>query len=100
MKKPPVNKRCETIAELCKAIAHPARIQIIEFLLEKQAITKTCCCGEIVNCLPLAQATVSQHLKILTETHVLNVKEEGLKRCYCLNPKTLGPLTAWLKQLN
>ena len=51
-------------AKLAWAIAHPARVQIVRLLIDR----KTCVCGEIVDCLPLAQSTVSQHLKILKDS--------------------------------
>lgn len=70
------------LAEQAKAIAHPARVAILRFLARQD----TCICGEIVAELPLAQATVSQHLKVLREAGLVNVTQRGLTSCYCINP--------------
>jgi len=75
------------IALVFKALGHPARIAIIEYLLSK----KSCVCGEIVNELPLAQPTVSQHLKELKNAGLIKGSIEGTAVCYCINEKN------WLK---
>ena len=64
----------ERFAQLAWALAHPARVQIIRLLLKRQA----CICGEIVDELPLAQSTVSQHLKILKEAGLVQGEIDGL----------------------
>lgn len=64
-----------------KALAHPARLAIINYLLEK----KDCVCGDIVEELPIAQATVSQHLKELKKAGLIQGTIQGPKTCYCLN---------------
>ena len=69
------------MAELLKAIAHPARIAILKVLAEKQS----CICGEIVEGLPLAQSTVSQHLKELKNAGLIQGTISGPKSCYCIN---------------
>lgn len=69
------------LATLLKALAHPARIAIIEFLLKKDK----CICGDIVDELPLAQATISQHLKELKNANLIKGTIEGTAICYCLN---------------
>lgn len=71
----------ETLAGICRALGHPARIRIVEHL---HAIDR-CICGEIVQILPLAQSTVSQHLKILKATGLVNGEVEGPRTCYCLD---------------
>ena len=71
----------ERLAEQLKALAHPARLKIVDV----PAARGTCVCGEIVDVLPLAQATVSQHLKILKDAGLLEGTIEGLRSCYCLN---------------
>ena len=73
------------LAILFKAIAHPARIAIVEYLLK----TDTCICGDIVNELPLAQPTVSQHLKELKNAGIIKGTIEGTAICYCLSSETL-----------
>ncbi|MFI5221288.1 MAG: ArsR/SmtB family transcription factor [Bacteroidia bacterium] len=71
------------IATLAKALGHPARIAIIEFLLK----TDSCICGDIVNELPLAQPTVSQHLKELKNAGLIKGNIEGNSICYCIDEK-------------
>lgn len=78
----------ETFAQLAWAIAHPARVQIVRLLIGREA----CVCGEIVDCLPLAQSTVSQHLKILKESGLIQGEVDGPKVCYCINPEKLEQL--------
>ena len=76
------------MASLFKAISHPARIAIIEYLLK----VDSCICGDIVNELPLAQPTVSQHLKELKSVGIIKGNIEGTAICYCLNPDTMKKL--------
>ncbi|HVS16115.1 MAG TPA: metalloregulator ArsR/SmtB family transcription factor [Thermoanaerobaculia bacterium] len=75
---------CE-LAEIGKALGHPARIKILR-LLERRG---RCVCGDIVRELPLAQSTVSQHLKILREAGLVRGEIEGPRVCYCLSPRSL-----------
>jgi ArsR family transcriptional regulator len=76
----------ERLAEQLKALAHPARLAILEVL----AARGTCICGEIVEVLPLAQATVSQHLKVLKEAGLLRGRIDGPRSCYCLDQDVLA----------
>ncbi len=71
------------LATMAKALSHPARIAILEYL----AKSKTCICGDIVDELPLSQATVSQHLKELKNACLITGEIEGPKVCYCINVK-------------
>lgn len=71
----------QDLSAFAKAIAHPARIAILKILAEKNA----CICGEIVEVLPLAQATVSQHLKALKQAGLIQGTIDGPKSCYCIN---------------
>lgn len=71
------------IAKYAKALAHPARIAILQLLIKKQA----CICGDIVEDLPLSQSTVSQHLKELKEAGLIKGDTEGAKVCYCIDEK-------------
>ncbi len=75
-------------AELMKALGHPARIAIVELLAERD----TCICGDITDELPLAQSTVSQHLKALKTAGIIKGEVEGVKTCYCLNPEGIEEL--------
>jgi DNA-binding transcriptional ArsR family regulator len=78
----------EELARLMWAIAHPARVRILRILLARQA----CICGELVDQLPLAQSTVSQHLKVLKEAGLVQGEIDGPKVCYCVNPAVLAQL--------
>ena len=73
------------IADIAKALSHPARIRILKILTDMNV----CMCGDIVEQLPLAQATVSQHLKELKRVGLIQGEIEGPKVCYCVNNKTL-----------
>lgn len=69
------------LAKLAKAIAHPARIAILEQLAQKGS----CVCGDIVEELPLSQSTISQHLKAMKEAGVIKGEVDGTYRCYCID---------------
>lgn len=84
------------IAILLKALAHPARIAIIDYLLKVNA----CICGDIVNELPLAQPTVSQHLKELKNAGLIKGEIEGNAICYCINEKTFQKLEVYFSKLS
>lgn len=71
------------IAKYAKALAHPARVAILNLLIKKQA----CVCGDIVDELPLSQSTVSQHLKELKEAGLVKGDIDGAKVCYCIDEK-------------
>jgi ArsR family transcriptional regulator len=73
------------LATLAKALGHPARVQIVRFLLS----CDSCMCGDIVDHLPLAQSTVSQHLKMLKESGLIRGTIDGPRVCYCVEPKVL-----------
>lgn len=76
----------DEVARICKAMGHPIRMQIIQFLKAE----KKCFCGELVTRLPLAQSTVSQHLKTLKKAGVIIGTVEGPGTCYCLNKPLLA----------
>lgn len=76
------------ISTLTRALAHPARISIIEYLTK----VNTCICGDIVNELPLAQPTVSQHLKELKNAGLIKGNIEGNSICYCIDVKSIEKL--------
>lgn len=80
----------EELAALGKALGHPARVKILRLLLRKS----TCVCGDIVEELPLAQSTVSQHLKVLKEAGLIRGEVDGPRVCYCIEPQTLRRLRA------
>ncbi|WP_448698721.1 ArsR/SmtB family transcription factor [Mucilaginibacter sp. AW1-3] len=82
-----INKKAEfteldqKLADMAKAMSHPARIAILRVLAQRN----TCICGEIVEVMPLAQATVSQHLKELMGAGLIKGTIDGKKSCYCIN---------------
>ena len=73
------------LADIAKALSHPARIRILKILTEMNV----CMCGDIVELLPLSQSTVSQHLKELKRVDLIQGDIDGPKVCYCDNNKTL-----------
>ncbi len=75
----------ETFAGICRALGHPARVKIVSHLLENNV----CICGRIVEILPLAQSTVSQHLKILKQSGLVTGIVDGARSCYCIDRKLL-----------
>jgi len=85
----------QELARMAKTLAHPARIAILRTL----AARKTCVCGELVNELPLAQSTVSQHLRELRENGLIQGETEGPNSCYCINRENLQNLFLKLGQL-
>ncbi|NRB52274.1 MAG: winged helix-turn-helix transcriptional regulator [Saprospiraceae bacterium] len=82
------------IAGLAKALGHPARIAILEYLLKVDA----CICGDIVEVLPLSQSTVSQHLKALKEVGVIKGEIEGVKTCYCIDKEAWSEIEVLFSQ--
>ena len=78
----------EELAALAKAIGHPARVRILRILGGRSS----CVCGDIVDELPLAQSTVSQHLKVLKEVGLIRGEVDGPRVCYCIEPRALRRL--------
>jgi ArsR family transcriptional regulator len=78
----------DELAALAKALGHPARIKILRILARKDA----CICGDIVDELPLAQSTVSQHLKVLKDAGLIRGDVDGPRICYCIEPRSLRRL--------
>lgn len=85
----------EDLAKLTWALAHPARVRIVRLLLSR----KSCVCGEIVEVMPLAQSTVSQHLKILKETGLVQGEIDGPRVCYCIHKAALAKLKKLIASL-
>jgi ArsR family transcriptional regulator len=78
----------EALAVLAKAIAHPVRVQIVRMLAQIEG----CVCGDIVDKLPLAQSTVSQHLKVLKDAGLVRGTIEGASVSYCIDPQGMRRL--------
>jgi ArsR family transcriptional regulator len=83
------------IAQLCKAMGHPARIAIIHHLLAQ----KSCICNDLVTALPLSQPTISQHLKALKEAGIIQGEVEGVSVCYCINPQALTAMQTYFNHV-
>lgn len=79
------------IATIAKALGHPARVAILEYLLK----VNECICGDIVNELPLAQPTISQHLKELKNAGLIKGNVEGTAICYCIDEAAIERLQAY-----
>ena len=84
------------MAKLAKALGHPARIAIIEYLLN----VDTCICGDIVDQIPLAQPTVSQHLKALKNVGLIKGSIAGNTICYCVDKTNLEKLNQFVQHLS
>jgi ArsR family transcriptional regulator len=82
-------QRDERLAAFAKALGHPVRVRILRLLLARE----TCYCGQLVDELPLAQATVSQHLKVLREAGLIVGETEGPRVCYWASRERLAHLT-------
>jgi len=82
------------IADLAKALGHPARVAILQFLANQNA----CMCGDIVEELPLSQATVSQHLAELKRVGLIKGEIDGPKMCYCIDKKAWNEAKTLLSQ--
>ena len=74
-----------TLAAAARALAHPGRLQLLATLADR----RSCVCGDLVEVMPLAQSTVSQHLKELKEAGLIRGEIDGPRTCYCLDPETL-----------
>jgi ArsR family transcriptional regulator len=84
------------ISALLKAIAHPARIAILEYLIK----VDTCICGDIVNELPLAQPTISQHLKELKNAGLIKGSIEGTAICYCVEKTAVARIQSYFSRIS
>ncbi len=85
----------DELAAAARAMGHPARVKILRIL----ARTEGCICGDLVEQLPLAQSTVSQHLKILKEVGLIRGEVDGPRVCYCLEPRMLRRVKALIGSL-
>jgi DNA-binding transcriptional ArsR family regulator len=94
-KKEEFTVRDNKISTYAKALAHPARVAILQLLIKKQA----CICGDIVDELPLSQSTVSQHLRELKEAGLIKGDIEGVKVCYCIDEKEWEQAKSYLNNL-
>jgi len=84
-----------SLARQLKALGHPARLAIVQFLINQ----KECICNDIVNELSLAQPTISQHLKELKNAGIIQGTIEGKSICYCINPKVIENLATFFTSI-
>lgn len=75
----------DELAALAKAVGHPLRVQILRILAARNSSV----CGDIVDELPVAQSTVSQHLKVLKDAGLIRGEVDGARVCYCIEPRAL-----------
>lgn len=90
------SEKQNSIAGMLKAIGHPARVAIIEHLLQ----VKSCICNDLVDVLPLAQPTVSQHLKELKNVGLIKGNVEGTSICYCLDMEAISLLQSYFSTIS
>ncbi len=95
MKPIPLQRSDEDMVRMFRALGHPARLSIVRLLMER----RQCVCGDLVDELPLAQATVSQHLKVLKEAGIVVGEVSGPATCYCLAPGALAALQGAVAEL-
>lgn len=84
------------VANLFRALAHPARLHIIRLLIEREA----CVCGDLVDELPLAQSTVSQHLKVLREAGFIRGEIDGPRRCYEVDREAIAQIKGYVRNID
>jgi ArsR family transcriptional regulator len=82
-------------AERLKALGHPVRLAIVRALAERSC----CCCADVCSRLPLAQSTVSQHLKVLKEAGLISFRRDGVRSSYVLNPSAFAALNSDLRDI-
>ncbi|MEZ5003410.1 MAG: metalloregulator ArsR/SmtB family transcription factor [Chitinophagales bacterium] len=88
------NTRHNAMASVAKALAHPARIAILEVIAKKQG----CICNDIVDELPLAQPTISQHLKELKKVGIIKGNIEGAGICYCIDTQRMQEIKDFMSE--
>ncbi len=95
MKLIPLQRSDEDMVRMFRALSHPARLSIVRILMER----RQCVCGDLIDELPLAQATVSEHLKVLKEAGIVVGEVSGPATCYYLAPGALAALQGAITEL-
>ena len=85
----------DTLAKIFKALGHPTRIKIVKHLIK----INSCVCGEIVNIFPFSQSTISQHLKLLKKSGIVQGAIEGPKTCYCIDFDVLNKFKKYVSNI-
>ena len=80
----------DDLAAVMRALGHPVRLNILRILADKQQ--QDCCCTDVIGCLPLAQSTVSQHIKVLLDAGLVERRAKGTRNCYALQTDRLAAL--------
>ena len=80
----------DDLAAVLRALGHPVRLNILRILAEKQQ--NQCCCTDVMQCLPLAQSTVSQHIKVLLDAGLIERHAKGTRNCYCLRAERIADI--------
>jgi ArsR family transcriptional regulator, arsenate/arsenite/antimonite-responsive transcriptional repressor len=80
----------DDFAAVLRALGHPVRLNILRILAERQQ--SNCCCTDVTQCLPLAQSTVSQHMKVLLDAGLIERHPKGTRNCYSLNDGRIAAL--------
>ncbi len=88
-------EKASAVADRLKALGHPVRLAIVRALAERSA----CCCADVCSRLPLAQSTVSQHLKVLKEAGLVSFQRDGVRSSYVLNPSAFAELRTDIEAL-
>jgi DNA-binding transcriptional ArsR family regulator len=81
----------EDLANIMRALGHPVRLNILRILAKAQS---ECCCADVIQCLPLAQSTVSQHIKVLLDAGLIERRAQGTRNCYTVCTERLDALNA------
>lgn len=81
----------EVLAQQLRALGHPVRLSILRFLAQKQM---DCCCADVTQSLPLAQSTVSQHIKVLLDAGLIERRSQGTRNCYVVVSDNLTAMSA------
>jgi DNA-binding transcriptional ArsR family regulator len=82
----------EEFADVMRALGHPVRLSILRILAERAA--HDCCCTDVTECLPLAQSTVSQHIKVLLDAGLVERSPKGTRNCYSVSTERLSALNS------
>ncbi len=94
--KPEAEAQIESeLAEYFKALGHPIRMRIFRMLIDRES----CICGDLVDALPLAQSTVSQHLKVMKNAGLIQGTVDGPRRCYGVDPRAIERLHRYVSAL-
>lgn len=87
----------DEIAGMMRALGHPVRLNILRIMAKRQ---QDCCCADVTQCLPLAQSTVSQHIKVLFEAGLIERRPEGTRNCYIVVSSKFAALEKAFSGLN